>query len=190
MYLARQVLPAMRRNKRGRIVHTGSIAGEAVTAGATAYSVAKTGLRVFSDGLRREVRHLGIHSSTLEPGFTDDTDMPLEVSPRMKAYAKRAKEDSDFGDYSKFFTEKAIQDFEKLCYGETWLHFVTMLMLIFFSFRYHVSRFGGCRRRASRHWISTTPQRVLGVGPEVFDSDLPYSAVGALGYGSVKNLFN
>ena len=117
MYVARQVLPSMRRAKRGRIVHTGSMAGELVKPGTVAYSVAKTGLRAFSDGLRREVRHLGIHSSILEPGYTDDTDMPKDLLPTMHANAKRAKTDETFADYGFHYTEAAIKQFQVMFDG-------------------------------------------------------------------------
>lgn len=65
--LSHAVLPAMKAQRSGAIVHVGSVAGEAGIMGI--YSASKFGLRGLCDTLRREVRADGISVSLIEPGF-------------------------------------------------------------------------------------------------------------------------
>ena len=112
MYITQKLLEQMRRNRQGRIVQIGSIIADIPGPGSAAYIASKSGLRAFADSLRREVRHLGVHVSTIQPGFTTGTDMAFSVLPRFLELRKRCATDSDFADYNKFYDEKAVNSFE------------------------------------------------------------------------------
>jgi len=60
-------LPLLRRAK-GRILITGSIGGFLTTPMLTPYCMSKYAMEAMADGLRREVRPLGVHVVLLEPG--------------------------------------------------------------------------------------------------------------------------
>lgn len=58
-----------RRERPGRIINIGSVAGGMTTPFMTAYSASKHALEALSQGLRRELVPYGIEVSTIEPGF-------------------------------------------------------------------------------------------------------------------------
>jgi NADP-dependent 3-hydroxy acid dehydrogenase YdfG len=63
------VLPAMRREGRGRIVNISSMGGRLVFPGGGAYHGTKYAVEAISDALRFEVRGFGVHVSIIEPGL-------------------------------------------------------------------------------------------------------------------------
>ena len=63
------VLPTMRRQKRGRIVNIGSLAGLAPAPFLGMYSASKFALEGYSEALRHEVKPFDIHVSLVEAGF-------------------------------------------------------------------------------------------------------------------------
>lgn len=63
------VLPGMRRQRSGRIVNVGSMAGRLTFPGAGAYHATKHAVEAVSDALRFEVRRLGVDVVLIEPGF-------------------------------------------------------------------------------------------------------------------------
>lgn len=63
-----QAFLPMLRAAKGRIVNTGSIAGFFSTPMLVPYAMSKYAMEAFSDGLRRELRPLGVSVSLLEPG--------------------------------------------------------------------------------------------------------------------------
>jgi NAD(P)-dependent dehydrogenase (short-subunit alcohol dehydrogenase family) len=65
---ARAVLPGMLARRRGRIVNVASGAGTATVPGASAYSVAKTGLLRLTDTLARETQDAGVAVFAVNPG--------------------------------------------------------------------------------------------------------------------------
>jgi len=67
-HLTRLVIPAMRREKRGRIVMNSSILGLITIGFRGAYSCSKFALEAYSDTLRIELAGSGIHVSVIEPG--------------------------------------------------------------------------------------------------------------------------
>lgn len=73
-WLARLFGPAMRWNRRGRIVHVSSVWGLVGAAGEVAYSAAKGGLNSFTKGLAKEMASAGITVNAVAPGAVD-TDM-------------------------------------------------------------------------------------------------------------------
>jgi NAD(P)-dependent dehydrogenase (short-subunit alcohol dehydrogenase family) len=72
--LMHAVLPTMKAQHSGAIVHVGSVAGEAGVMGI--YSGSKFGLRGLCDSVRREVRSFGIGVSLIEPGFVRSSMNP------------------------------------------------------------------------------------------------------------------
>ncbi len=71
MRMIRAVAPQMRRQKSGRIVNIGSIAGKLATPANGTYSATKFALEALSDALRLELAPFGIQVVLIEPGNID-----------------------------------------------------------------------------------------------------------------------
>jgi NAD(P)-dependent dehydrogenase (short-subunit alcohol dehydrogenase family) len=67
--LTQLVLPAMRRQRRGRIVNVSSMGGKLVFPGGGIYHATKYAVEAISDALRFEVRGFGIQVVIVEPGL-------------------------------------------------------------------------------------------------------------------------
>jgi NAD(P)-dependent dehydrogenase (short-subunit alcohol dehydrogenase family) len=100
--LTQKVLPVMRAKGHGFIVNISSTAGRRSQAGSGFYSATKFAVEGLSDGLRKEVKPLGIGVMVVEPGGfrTDFAGRSLHQSGRpIDAYAgtagKRRKENSN-----------------------------------------------------------------------------------------------
>jgi NAD(P)-dependent dehydrogenase (short-subunit alcohol dehydrogenase family) len=82
--VTRAALPAMRQRRSGRIVNFSSIGGVRAAAGFGVYSSTKFAVEGLSDALHAELAPLGIHVSSVQPGYfrTDFLDSSsLAVSP-------------------------------------------------------------------------------------------------------------
>jgi NAD(P)-dependent dehydrogenase (short-subunit alcohol dehydrogenase family) len=66
--LCRAAVPVMREQGSGHIIQISSVGGRLATPGMTAYQSAKWAVGGFSDVLATEVKPLGLHVTTLEPG--------------------------------------------------------------------------------------------------------------------------
>lgn len=62
------VLPGMRERRRGRIINVGSLAAWVGEPGEGFYAASKAALARYTEALRHEVWHLGIHVTLVEPG--------------------------------------------------------------------------------------------------------------------------
>jgi NAD(P)-dependent dehydrogenase (short-subunit alcohol dehydrogenase family) len=105
--LTTRVLPAMRRQGRGRIIQISSILGLVSLPFRGAYNASKHALEALSDTLRLELRGTGIHVSLIEPGPIEsrfrhnamrqfERHIQPEHSPHRKRYeAVRARLHSD-----------------------------------------------------------------------------------------------
>jgi 3-oxoacyl-[acyl-carrier protein] reductase len=82
----RAALPAMRRQRYGRIVNVGSLAGLAGNVGQTNYAAAKAGLIGFTRALAREVAADGITANVVAPGYID-TELVETVPAAIKEWA-------------------------------------------------------------------------------------------------------
>jgi NAD(P)-dependent dehydrogenase (short-subunit alcohol dehydrogenase family) len=78
--LTSRVLPVMRRQGYGRIIHNSSVLGFVALPFRGAYTASKYALEGLTDTLRLELRGTGIHVSLIEPG-------PIESRFRANAYA-------------------------------------------------------------------------------------------------------
>ncbi|MFD1123366.1 oxidoreductase [Methylophilus flavus] len=67
--LTNAVLPIMRSQGAGRIIHTSSVAGVVTGPFMAYYAASKYALEAYSESLDHEVRKLGIRSVLIEPGF-------------------------------------------------------------------------------------------------------------------------
>jgi NAD(P)-dependent dehydrogenase (short-subunit alcohol dehydrogenase family) len=66
--LTRAALPVMRKQRSGHIIQISSVGGRVGTPGLSAYQAAKWAVGGFTEVLAKEVTHLGIKVTTLEPG--------------------------------------------------------------------------------------------------------------------------
>jgi NAD(P)-dependent dehydrogenase (short-subunit alcohol dehydrogenase family) len=66
--LTNYVIPVMRQNNEGRIIHNSSVLGFVAMSFRGAYNASKYALEGLSDTLRLELRHTNIHVSLIEPG--------------------------------------------------------------------------------------------------------------------------
>lgn len=67
--LVRLVLPGMRRQRFGKIIHVSSIGGRLTLLGGGAYHATKQALEALSDALRFEVRGIGTDVAPVQPGL-------------------------------------------------------------------------------------------------------------------------
>jgi len=84
--ITREMLPALRANGRGRIIHVASISATVGSSQAAAYSASKWGLVGFMKSLAEELRDSGLMTVAILPGSVD-TDMlkGSGFAPRMTA---------------------------------------------------------------------------------------------------------
>lgn len=80
MTVTQAILPIMLRQKQGRIINLGSLAGKEGLAGIAAYSAASAGVISFTKALSREVAQHGIFVNCVAPGPID-TDMIRDLGP-------------------------------------------------------------------------------------------------------------
>jgi 3-oxoacyl-[acyl-carrier protein] reductase len=78
-----QVLPAMMRNRWGRIINISSVVGQAGSAGQVNYAAAKAGLIGMTKSLAQEMGSRGITVNAVAPGYIE-TDMTANLSAERK----------------------------------------------------------------------------------------------------------
>jgi 3-oxoacyl-[acyl-carrier protein] reductase len=78
-----QVLPAMMRNRWGRIVNISSVVGQAGQAGQANYAASKAGLIGLTKALAQEMGSRGITVNAVAPGYIA-TDMTKNLSDELK----------------------------------------------------------------------------------------------------------
>lgn len=86
--VTRVVLPYMRKQGGGRILQVSSVGGRVGNAGLTIYQAAKFGLSGFAEALHKEVAHLGIQVTSVEPGGfrTDWAGSSMTFAPDIEGY--------------------------------------------------------------------------------------------------------
>lgn len=84
-YMSKAALPAMRRQRWGRIVNLGAVGAERAFGQATisAYAAAKAGMVAFSRSLAVEEAKNGITVNVVNPPNIDDKELSLEEARRM-----------------------------------------------------------------------------------------------------------
>ncbi|MDR1432555.1 MAG: SDR family NAD(P)-dependent oxidoreductase [Propionibacteriaceae bacterium] len=78
--LTKLVLPTMREQGSGRIVHISSIGGDLYTPLGAFYHATKAALQQFSDTLDAEVRSFGVRSTVVQPGGTQSEWSEIALS--------------------------------------------------------------------------------------------------------------
>ena len=88
--MTKAVLPTMRKQRSGKIINIGSIAGHIAVPFQGYYSVSKFALEGFTEALRLETRGFGIDVSIVEPGFfkTNLAASAKQATARIDDYAK------------------------------------------------------------------------------------------------------
>ena len=85
IWMTQAVLPQMKLNKYGRIVHMASIAGKEGNPGMTAYNVSKAGVIGFVKGVAKEVAPLGITINAVAPAVIN-TEINANTNPETLKY--------------------------------------------------------------------------------------------------------
>jgi len=85
-YMSKAVLPAMRRQRWGRIINLGAVGAERAFGQATisAYTAAKAGMVAFSRSLALEEAKNGITVNVVNPPNIDDKELSLAEARRMR----------------------------------------------------------------------------------------------------------
>ncbi|MEN3285208.1 MAG: hypothetical protein V7607_6348 [Solirubrobacteraceae bacterium] len=88
--VTRAVLPQLRRQRSGHIVQLSSLSGVVPNAGEGAYAGSKSALEGLSESLAKEVAHLGIRVTIVEPGpfRTDFAGRSLQKAAPIDDYAE------------------------------------------------------------------------------------------------------
>lgn len=113
--ITRVVLPYMRKQRNGRILQVSSIGGRVASIGLTMYQSAKFGLSGFSEALAKEVAHLDIKVTAVEPGgfSTDWAGDSMTYAKHVEGYEPTVDNRVDFFKSGKFVPrgnpEKAAQ---------------------------------------------------------------------------------
>ncbi|MBI9009744.1 MAG: SDR family NAD(P)-dependent oxidoreductase [Tenericutes bacterium] len=83
-YITKLLIPLLRKEGHGKIVNIGSVAGELTIPFQTFYSMSKASMHKFTEGLKMELKPLGIDVCSVLPGdtktgFTDNRHQPKVV---------------------------------------------------------------------------------------------------------------
>jgi 3-hydroxy acid dehydrogenase / malonic semialdehyde reductase len=87
LYLTREVLPKMLKNKKGLIVNVGSVAGRWVYPGGAVYCASKFAVRAISEGLRMDLLGTPIRVTNIEPGLVETEFSKVRLQNDLKARA-------------------------------------------------------------------------------------------------------
>lgn len=80
----------MSTNKTGHIINIGSLSAEVKDKGSSVYVATKSGVRGFTESLRKEMNELGIKVTLIEPGAVG-TDMQPETPDEQKEKIEKAE---------------------------------------------------------------------------------------------------
>ncbi len=71
LYLSRNIVPLMIRNKKGHVINIGSIAGVAAYPNGAVYCGVKAAVRLISDGLRMDTVDTPVRVTNVQPGLVE-----------------------------------------------------------------------------------------------------------------------
>jgi NADP-dependent 3-hydroxy acid dehydrogenase YdfG len=90
LYGIAAALPHMKAQRGGHIINVSSVAGHKVRPGSAVYAATKTAVRVFSEGLRQEVKPYNIRTTIISPGAVA-TELPDSITePDIAENVRRA----------------------------------------------------------------------------------------------------
>ena len=106
-YITKKFIPFLRESKKGKIINIGSVAGELTIPFQTFYSMTKSAMHKFTEGLRIELKPLNIDVCSVLPGdtktgFTKNRYQPSVIEDalyknRIKNSIKRMEKDEQNG---------------------------------------------------------------------------------------------
>lgn len=79
LYGVAAALPAMKAQKSGHFINVSSVAGHKVRAGSSVYAATKAAVRMFTEGLRQEVKPYDIRTTIISPGAVA-TELPDSIT--------------------------------------------------------------------------------------------------------------
>ena len=90
---SREAVDRMKQKGEGHIINVGSLSAEVRDAGEDVYTATKTGIRGFTESLRKSVNQHGIKVTLVEPGLvgTDLLEMPVEKQRQRQKELKMLK---------------------------------------------------------------------------------------------------
>jgi len=71
LYLSRNVVPLMIKNKKGHVINIGSIAGDAAYPNGAVYCAVKAAVKLISDGLRIDTVDTPVRVTNIQPGLVE-----------------------------------------------------------------------------------------------------------------------
>ena len=118
IYVTRAVLPIMREQKDGQLIHTSSMAGRNVGAvSGPIYTAAKHGVVAMSHTINLEECENGIRSSVVLPGETATEIMLFRDPPEPPEITSRMVQSEDFGPVFVFLARQPAH----VCINEMWV---------------------------------------------------------------------
>lgn len=85
MFLTREMLPYLMRQKSAHILNMGSVAGRWVYPGGAVYCASKFAVRAFSEGLRQDLMGSPVRVSNIEPGMVESEFSIVRLGSKEKA---------------------------------------------------------------------------------------------------------
>jgi len=85
LYVTRQVLPSMIKNKSGHIVNLGSVAGRFTYPGGAVYSATKFAVRAITEGLRMDLLGQPVRVTNIEPGMVETEFSEVRLNDKTAA---------------------------------------------------------------------------------------------------------
>ncbi len=83
-YITKLLIPLLRKSSKGKIINIGSVAGELTIPFQTFYSMSKASMHKFSEGLKMELKPLGIDVCSVLPGDTKTGFTDNRYQPKIK----------------------------------------------------------------------------------------------------------
>lgn len=119
-YLTRSLLPLIRKSDKAKIINIGSVAGELTIPFQTFYSMTKSAMHSFTEGLRIELKPFGIDVATVLPGdtktgFTANRHQPIiQEDGLYKERIKRSIQKMEYDEEQGMSPMKVVKVIERM----------------------------------------------------------------------------